>query len=34
MQDSFDDIREENRRECEIASVEEWAVWREGEEGF
>ena len=27
-------IRERNKSECESASVEEWASWCEGEEGW
>lgn len=34
MEDDFEEIKELNREACEIASVEEWASWREGEEGF
>lgn len=27
-------IREHNKSECESASVEDWASWCEGEEGW
>ena len=30
----FELIKELNREECELASVEDWASWCEGEEGW
>lgn len=34
MENNFEDVKNINKEECENASIEGWAAWCEGEEGW